>query len=98
MPETGVRPPFFTFAAVLAIAPVAGMPPNIAEKILPAPCATSSILELCLELIMLSDTTQDNKDSTAARIAMVSAFPNWERIKSKLITGKENIGGLLDIS
>ena len=34
----GVRPPFFTLAAVRAMAPVAGMPPNRADAILPAPC------------------------------------------------------------
>ena len=28
MPATGVRPPFLTFVAVRAMAPVAGMPPN----------------------------------------------------------------------
>src|SRR2546427_8531167 len=28
MPATGVRPPFLTFVAVRAIAPVAGIPPN----------------------------------------------------------------------
>ena len=28
MPEIGERPPFFTFAEVLAIAPVAGIPPK----------------------------------------------------------------------
>ena len=32
-------------AAVRAMAPVAGMPPNSAEVMFPAPCAISSILE-----------------------------------------------------
>lgn len=29
IPAIGVRPPFFTLAAVLAIAPVAGIPPKV---------------------------------------------------------------------
>ena len=33
-------------AAVRAMAPVAGMPPNMAEAALPTPWATSSMLEL----------------------------------------------------
>ena len=37
IPATGVRPPFLILAAVLAIAPVAGIPPNSADAILPAP-------------------------------------------------------------
>ena len=37
IPAIGVTPPFFTFAAVLAIAPVAGIPPNIPDAIFPAP-------------------------------------------------------------
>ena len=37
IPETGERPPFLTFAAVRAIAPVAGIPPNNPEYILPTP-------------------------------------------------------------
>ena len=37
IPAIGVRPPFLTFAAVLAIAPVAGIPPNNPEKIFPSP-------------------------------------------------------------
>ena len=37
IPAIGVRPPFLMLAAVLAIAPVAGIPPNSADAILPAP-------------------------------------------------------------
>ena len=46
MPEMGERPPFLTFAAVLAIAPVAGIPPNTPEQTFPSPCAISSVMEL----------------------------------------------------
>ena len=42
IPAMGVRPPFFTFVAVLAIAPVAGMPPKNGDTILAIPWAISS--------------------------------------------------------
>ena len=60
-------------AAVLAIAPVAGIPPKSADTILPAPCATSSILGLCLEPIIPSDTTHERRLSIPASTAIVSA-------------------------
>ena len=37
MPATGLLPPLLMLAAVLAMAPVAGMPPNKAEPMLPMP-------------------------------------------------------------
>ena len=74
MPAIGVRPPFLMLAAVRAMAPVAGIPPNRAEPILPAPCAISSILERCLLLIIESATTQDSKLSIPANTAMVKAL------------------------
>ena len=37
IPATGVLPPFLMLAAVLAIAPVAGIPPKRAEPMLPTP-------------------------------------------------------------
>ena len=37
IPAIGVRPPFLTFAAVRAIAPVAGIPPNRPEKYFQVP-------------------------------------------------------------
>ena len=73
-PAVGVRPPFLIFAAVLAIAPVAGIPPKSAEAIFPAPCAISSVSERCLLLIMPSATTQERSDSIAASTAIVNAF------------------------
>src|SRR5450631_3044458 len=63
IPATGERPPFFTLVAVRAIAPVAGMPPKMEEKIFAVPCATNSILDLWLPPIIPSDTTADNRDS-----------------------------------
>ena len=74
IPATGVRPPFLILAAVLAIAPVAGIPPNRAEAIFPSPCATNSVSERCLPLIILAATTQDKRDSMAASTAMVNVF------------------------
>ena len=75
-------------AAVLAIAPVAGIPPNRAEPMLPTPCAINSMLERCLELIMLSETTQESKDSIAARIAMVKAFGRISPTSFKVKEGR----------
>ena len=60
-------------AAVRAMAPVAGMPPNRAEAALPTPWATSSMLELCRAPIISSATTADSRDSMAASTAMVKA-------------------------
>ena len=40
IPAIGVRPPLRTLAAVLAMAPVAGIPPKKPEKIFPRPCPT----------------------------------------------------------
>ena len=74
MPAIGVLPPFLILAAVLAIAPVAGIPPNKADAIFPAPCATSSISERCFPLIIPSATTQESSDSMAANTAIVNAF------------------------
>ena len=74
IPAIGVRPPFLIFAAVLAIAPVAGIPPKRAEAMLLAPWATSSMSERCLPLIIPSATTQESRDSIAARTAIVNAF------------------------
>ena len=66
MPAIGVRPPFFTFVAVRAIAPVAGMPPNSGDTMFATPCATSSMFERWRPPIMPSATTADSSDSIAA--------------------------------
>ena len=73
IPAIGVLPPFLTLAAVLAIAPVAGIPPNKADAIFPTPCAINSVFELCFSPIIPSATTADNKDSIAAKMAIVKA-------------------------
>ena len=87
MPETGVDPPFLIFATVLAIAPVAGIPPNKPEAILATPCATSSILERCLEPIIPSATTAESKDSMEPRIAIVKAGPMSSLRSASVTTG-----------
>ena len=73
IPAIGVRPPLRTLAAVLAIAPVAGIPPNRPEKIFPSPCPISSALDLWVSPIIPSATTAERRDSIAARTAMVNA-------------------------
>src|SRR5207244_2516456 len=75
IPATGVRPPFFTFVAVRAIAPVAGIPPNSGDAIFATPCATSSMFERWRPPIMPSATTAESSDSTAASSAIVKAGP-----------------------
>ena len=92
MPATGVLPPFLILAAVRAIAPVAGIPPKRAEPILPTPCATSSIFDLCFESIILSATTQDKRDSIAARIAIVNPSPATPLNVAKLKAGTLRVG------
>ena len=98
IPAMGVRPPFFTLAAVLAMAPVAGIPPNNAEVMLPAPWAINSMLERCLLFTMLSATTQESRDSIAARIAMVKASGRTFCTVFRLKDGREIVGSLLEIS
>src|SRR5260221_5519749 len=72
-PATGVLAPALTFVAVLAIAPVAGNPPNKGETIFAIPCAINSTFGLCLSPLILSDTTAENNDSIAPSIATVIA-------------------------
>ena len=97
IPATGVRPPLLIFAAVLAMAPVAGIPPKSADTTLPAPCATSSILGLCLLPTIPSATTHDKSDSIPASTAIVSASGKSSLIIVKLIDGRLTDGSLLDI-
>ena len=92
IPESGDLPPFFTFAAVRAIAPVAGIPPKQPTSKLLVPSAINSVLELCLSLIILSDTTQESKDSIPAKSAIVKALGSRARILSPVISGKLNLG------
>ena len=91
-PAIGVRPPFLTLAAVLAIAPVAGMPPKSPEKILPRPWPTSSALDLCVSPIIPSDTTAESSDSIPARIAIVKAGEISLLTISKVTFGSFGVG------
>ena len=58
------------FVAVLAMAPVAGIPPKIGEAMFATPCAINSMFESCLEPIIPSATTAESKDSIAASTAI----------------------------
>lgn len=89
---TGVRPPFFTLVAVRAIAPVAGMPPKMEEKIFAVPCATNSILDLWLPPIIPSDTTADNRDSIDPNKAIVKAGRTRFLIIVKSKFGSDGVG------
>ena len=98
IPAIGVRPPFFTFAAVLAIAPVAGIPPKRPEAIFPTPCPINSAFDLCLLPIIPSETTQESNDSIDAKIAMVNAGEINFCTSPKLILGREKVGNALLIT
>ena len=73
IPETGLFAPALMLVAVRAIAPVAGMPPNRAEPMLPMPWAISSMFGLCRPPVMPSATDALKRDSMAASRAMVKA-------------------------
>ena len=45
IPAMGVFAPFFTFVTVLAIAPVAGIPPKNGVIMFAIPCPISSVFE-----------------------------------------------------
>ena len=92
IPAIGVRPPFLTFAAVRAIAPVAGIPPKIPEKIFPTPCPISSAFDLWVSPIIPSETTAESRDSIPARIAIVNAGENIFWISPKEIAGICGVG------
>ena len=82
----GVRPPFSILAAVRAIAPVAGRPPNRPEATLATPVATSSMLERCRLPIMPSATTAESRLSIPAKNAIVNAAGSSLRTTSRLIS------------
>ena len=84
-------------AAVRAMAPVAGMPPNRAEPMLPMPWAISSVLELWWVATMPSATTQDSRLSIAASIAMVNALGSMACTVSKEKSGSVKPGSLLEM-
>ena len=69
------------FAAVRAMAPVAGTPPKNMLKMLATPSPISSALELWLSPLMPSTTVALSKDSTPARKAIVK--PLGKTFKSK---------------
>ena len=73
MPATGLLAPERILVAVLAIAPVAGNPPNRGDAIFATPCAINSTFGLCLSPLMRSETTADISDSMAPSIATVIA-------------------------
>src|SRR5436309_716746 len=86
IPATGVCAPARMLVAVRAIAPVAGNPPNIGEKILATPCPINSTFGLWRSLLIRSETTADMRDSIAPSIATVKAeqalhharMPGWD--------------------
>src|SRR5579872_789848 len=98
IPATGVRPPFLMLVAVRAIAPVAGIPPNIDEQILATPWAINSVLERWFPPVMPSATTADSKDSILPSIAMVKAGRMSCCKVAKLTEGMTGLGNDEDIA
>src|SRR5579862_150817 len=100
IPAKGVLAPVLILVAVLAIAPVAGMPPKKADPKLAIPCPTSSQLDLCLPPDMPSATIAESNDSMAANRAIVIASGikcrNVATLKGR--SGKEGKGKTLGIS
>ena len=73
MPATGVRPPLLIFVIVLAIAPVAGIPPKSGEQRFAMPCPMSSWFESWRRPVTPSATVAESNDSMAPSTAMVRA-------------------------
>ena len=73
IPDSLVLPPALIFTTVLIVAPAPGIPPNNAAILFPIPCPINSLLGLCLVLVILSATTDVNKESIAPNKASVSA-------------------------
>lgn len=73
MPATGVRPPLLMLVMVRAMAPVAGIPPKMGERMLAIPCPTSSWLESWRSPMTPSATVAESRDSMAPSTAMVMA-------------------------
>ena len=72
-PATGVRPPFFIFAAVRTNAPVTGNPPKNGVTIFATPWATNSVFERWELLVIPSATTAESNDRIAPSSAIVKA-------------------------
>ena len=85
---TLVRAPARTFTAVLAIAPVAGMPPKNPVAMLANPCPIiSRVSDVLVEPVMASATRAESRLSIAARMATARAGPNRWRTAVGLRSG-----------
>src|SRR6266851_5156566 len=92
IPDTGVFAPDRMLVAVLAMAPVAGSPPNNGERMFATPCPMSSTFGLCLSPLMRSETTADISDSIAPSMATVIAGEINGRSKSRRKCGSLSVG------
>ena len=92
IPATGVRPPLLMFVIVLAIAPVAGIPPKIGVTIFATPSAINSVFELWWSLIIPSATVAESNDSIAPSAAIVTATGNRFLMASQLSAGISAFG------
>src|SRR5260370_35073606 len=75
MPATGDCAPERMLVAVRAIAPVAGNPPNMGEKMLATPCPINSTFGLWRALRLRAGTTAGQSGSVGARRAGAQGGP-----------------------
>ena len=88
-----VLPPERTFTAVLAIAPVAGIPPNRPEAIDARPCPNSSRSPLKDPVSEMDAATRaESRDSIAASAATVRAGPISEVTRDGEAVGNAGAG------
>ena len=92
IPATGDFPPLLMLAMVRAMAPVAGIPPNIGVTMLAIPSPMSSVLALCFRPVTPSVTIAARRDSMAQRIAIVNAGENRFLTVSSSNFGKTGFG------
>ncbi len=85
---TLVRAPARTFTVVRAMAPVAGMPPNMPDAMLARPWPIiSRASDVLVDPVMASATLADRRLSMAARMATATAGPKRRRTTVGLSVG-----------
>ncbi len=89
--ERGETVPFLIFVAVLAIASVAGIPPNNGVIIFAIPCPW--VPYCCWRLfVILSATTADRRDSIPPRRVMTKAIPRGMAIIPTIVLSNYIVG------
>src|SRR5262245_39827372 len=97
MPAKGVLAFSLMLADVRAMAPVAGIPPNMIDPILAKPWATSSQLERWRWPVIPSATWAESSDSIAPSRATVMASGRRLEKEAKERDGKVGVGSMRGI-